>query len=76
MHRRGAEDAEVRIFDKHYSELCELCTTIVDNLHGFVSSGETIAGSIQYEIAVADWQGRDFVHYLESENGRKELIGS
>jgi len=25
LHRRDAEDAEERAFDKHYSELCGLC---------------------------------------------------
>ena len=25
LHRRDAEDAEERVFDKHYSELCGLC---------------------------------------------------
>jgi hypothetical protein len=25
LHRRDAEDAEERAFDKHYSELCRLC---------------------------------------------------
>jgi hypothetical protein len=34
-----------------------------DGLHGLVSNGETCAGSIQYEIAVADWQGRDGFHH-------------
>jgi hypothetical protein len=25
LHRKDAEDAEPRGFDKHYSELCDLC---------------------------------------------------
>ena len=32
LHRRDAKDAEERAFDKHYSELCGLCMTIVQSL--------------------------------------------
>jgi hypothetical protein len=44
-----------------------------DGLHGFVSTGETFAGQNYYEIAVADWQGRDCIHHSESEIGAKNL---
>ena len=47
LHRRDAEDAEERAFDKHYSELCGLCVEKSNVLNSAQSTEEVFTTEAQ-----------------------------
>jgi len=49
LHRRDAEDAEERAFDKHYSELCGLCASVVNTSSVDSAESNTFASLISPE---------------------------
>jgi ribonuclease HI len=82
LHRRGAEDAEKKVFDRNYSELCELRVSVVQissyetRESRFLEEADRVSMAQKYYVV---WSGREtgvFTDWATTQRAVEKFAGA